>query len=74
MIAQGECHGASQKFSVRETRYSVYVCLCGAAAGGGETLLTWSQIEDSHPMCINVRILEDAFGQSMGKTDFPQHR
>lgn len=37
MIAKGECHGASQKFSVRETGYSVYVCLCGAAAGAGGT-------------------------------------
>lgn len=48
---------------------SVYVCCRGPRA-----LWTWSQIEDSHPVCINVSILEDAFCQSMGKNDFPQHK
>lgn len=64
--------GHSGDLSVRKAVAFVSVCVFGV--GLGKTFLAQSQIKDSHPMCINVRILGDAFCQHMVKTDFPQHK
>lgn len=64
--------GHSGALSVRKAVPFVSVCVGGG--GGRKIFLAQTQIKDNHPMCINVRILGDAFCQHMVTTDFPQHK